>query len=241
MRVPDAHFVVGRKHTLFFDAGEGKGGNVFQPLRLCADIFHVRPAAYSLNAVIKLHVRNRFNAADLIFHVDFQFAAELVVLVRKIDELHAVAGACGNVFVAVALARSVLPGNHNFQEIVSLGVQAQAARLAVVHVQQTALVKGERREVQQLAAEIFRLFKNEMQPVFVNLNQIHSISLSADKSAVIYAELSVQIVAQSERLFKGDYRSRLCSARMPSVEYCKACESRAEAFCRCLHTVPRVR
>ena len=135
--------------------------------------------------------------------MDFQFAAELVVLVRKIDELHAVAGACGNVFVAVALARSVLPGDHNFQEIVSLGVQAQAARLAVVHVQQTALVKGERREVQQLAAEIFRLFKNEMQPVFVNLNQIHSISLSADKSAVIYAELSVQIVAQSERLFKG--------------------------------------
>ena len=173
--------------------------------------------------------------------MDFQLAAELVVLVRKIDELHAVAGACGNVFVAVALARSVLPGDHNFQEIVSLGVQTQAARLAVVHVQQTALVKGERREVQQLAAEIFRLFKNEMQPVFVNLNQIHSISLSADKSAVIYAELSVQIVAQSERLFKGDYRSRLCSARMPSVEYCKACESRAEAFCRCLHTVPRVR
>ena len=174
MRVPDAHFVVGRKHTLFFDAGEGKGRNVFQPLRLCADIFHVCPAAYSLNAVIKLHVRNRFNTADLIFHVDFQLAAELVVLVRKIDELHAVAGACGNVFVAVALARSVLPGDHNFQEIVSLGVQAQAARLAVVHVQQTALVKGERREVQQLAAEIFRLFKNEMQPVFVNLNQIHS-------------------------------------------------------------------
>ena len=61
--------------------------------------------------------------------------------VRKIDELHAVAGACGNVFVAVALARSVLPGDHNFQEIVSLGVQAQAARFAVVHVQ-TALVKG---------------------------------------------------------------------------------------------------
>ena len=24
VRVPDAHFVVGRKHTLFFDAGEGK-------------------------------------------------------------------------------------------------------------------------------------------------------------------------------------------------------------------------
>ncbi len=48
-----------------------------------ADIFHVRPAAYSLNAVIKLHVRNRFNTADLIFHMDFQLAAELVVLVRK--------------------------------------------------------------------------------------------------------------------------------------------------------------
>ena len=36
----------------------------------------------------------------------------------------------------------------------------------------------------------------------------------------------------------------LCAIPAPShheekrAEYCKACESRAEAFCRCLHTVP---
>lgn len=78
---------------------------------------------------------------------------------------------------------------------------------------------------------------------FVNLNQIHSISLSADKSAVIYAELSVQIVAQSERLFKGiigrGFAPHACRARntakrakvvpKPFAGACTPCRASGEA------------
>ena len=56
VRVPDAHLVVGGEQALLFDAGQSEGGDVLEPLRLLADVLHVRPAAHGLNAVVKLHM-----------------------------------------------------------------------------------------------------------------------------------------------------------------------------------------
>ena len=122
VRVPDAHLVVGGEQALLLDAGQREGRDVLEALRLLPDIRHVRPAAHGLDAVVKLHVGDGVDAADVVVHLDFELAAEAVALVRKIDELHAVAGRGRDVLVAVALEGAVLAGDHDLEQVVALGI-----------------------------------------------------------------------------------------------------------------------
>ena len=188
MRVPDAHLVVGGEQALLLDAGQREGRDVLEALRLLPDIRHIRPAAHGLDAVVKLHVGDGVDAADVVVHLDFELAAEAVALVRKIDELHAVAGRGRDVLVAVALEGAVLAGDHDLEQVVALGIDLDFARAAVVLMQEPVLVEGQGREVQQLAGAVLLALEDEMQAVFIDVNQVHKNPFLSPKGK----KLSVQ-------------------------------------------------